>query len=310
MNRYFGRRPCEALVVSLLFAAACGDDPAAPDAGNSRMSARVDGTAWTSDPLPASDVVILALPGVYQIDGRRIAGGNSSAMTITLYNVRGPGTYPLGVGPTGVGGLAQYVEAGRGWATPLSGASGSITVSTLSETAIAGTFFFTGEAITGGATGTRSVTEGRFDFPVRSNGNVGPLPDNAGSRIGATIRGSAWNAATVAASAPVANLLAISASNTFHTVSISLSGISGPGTYPLSSSAPSRSISVFGPAMDPQGSNCCWGPAPGSTGAVTITTRTATRVAGTFSANLQPLPGSSAAAPLVITNGTFDIGLP
>jgi hypothetical protein len=308
MNRNFGRRPSAALAALLLLVAACGDDPAAPDAGDSRMSARIDGTAWTSDPLPGSDVVIHALPGAYQIDGRRIAGG--SAMTMTLYNVRGPGTYPLGVGPTGVGGLAQYIEAGSGWATPLSGASGSVTVSTLSETAIAGTFSFTAEPIVGGATGTRSATEGRFDFPVRSNGNVGPLPDNAGSRISATIDGSAWNAATVAASAALGNILAISASNTSHTVSISLSGISGPGTYPLSSSAPSRSISVFGPAMNPQASNCCWGPATGSKGAVTITTRTATRVAGTFSANLQPLPGSGATAPLVIANGTFDIGLP
>jgi hypothetical protein len=298
------------LVATLLLAAGCSGDPVSTGAGESRMSARIDGAVWASDPSPASDFVTLVTPGAYLVNGQRLAGASSSAITLTLYNIRGPGTYPLGIGPTGVGGTAVLAEEGRGWLTPLSGASGTVTVSTVTATDIAGTFAFIAEPAVGGAASPRNVTEGRFDFPVRVNGSVGPLPDNAGSRLSATIGGMPWNAATIAASAVQSSILAIAASNTSRTLSLSLSGIDGPGTYTLSPTSPSRTITVVGPDGDPQGSNCCWGTMQGSTGSVTITSRTAARVIGTFSANLLPLPNSGATAPLVITSGTFDIGLP
>jgi hypothetical protein len=57
--------------------------------------------------------------------------------------------------------------------------------------------------------------------------------------------------------------------------------------------------------FDGQANNCCWGGA-GETSSVTITSLTATRVAGTFSANL-PAIGGSASGPMVITNGEFDL---
>jgi hypothetical protein len=309
MLRTDGGSRLGALAAALLLANACSGDPATPAASESRMSARIDGAAWASEALPGGDVVTLAIPGTYLIDGRRIAGGSASGLTLTLYNIRGPGTYPMGMGPTAVGGVAQYVEGSNGWATPLSGASGTVTVTALSAINISGTFAFTGEPVVGGATGTKNVTEGRFDFPVRTSGNLGALPDHAGNRIAATVGGSPWNASTISASAAVTGILAISASNTAQTLGITLSGFDGPGTYPLGNTAPSRTITVLGPAAAPQSGNCCWGTVQGSTGTVTITSRTATRVTGTFSATLLPLPGFGATAPLVVSNGTFDVGL-
>jgi hypothetical protein len=56
-------------------------------------------------------------------------------------------------------------------------------------------------------------------------------------------------------------------------------------------------------------SHCCWGLNAGTdTFTVTITILTPARVKGTFSGTLQPQPGKPATAPLVITDGAFDVG--
>jgi hypothetical protein len=44
-------------------------------------------------------------------------------------------------------------------------------------------------------------------------------------------------------------------------------------------------------------------------GSVTITSLSADRVKGTFSATLQPVPGKPATTPLTVASGTFDVGL-
>jgi hypothetical protein len=54
--------------------------------------------------------------------------------------------------------------------------------------------------------------------------------------------------------------------------------------------------------------HCCWGLTASDVGTVTITSVTATRLRGTFSATLQPQAGSSQTQPLTITGGTFDVG--
>ena len=60
---------------------------------------------------------------------------------------------------------AALVQGGAAWAANPSGGSGTITVTALTSTRVAGTFQFTGAAVSGtGASATRQVTSGKFDL--------------------------------------------------------------------------------------------------------------------------------------------------
>ncbi|MGB8329606.1 MAG: hypothetical protein WCE62_05715, partial [Polyangiales bacterium] len=92
-------------------------------------------------------------------------------------------------------------------------------------------------------------------------------------------------------------------------LTLALSFISGPGTYPLGVNI-GTTPGGTGQVTDPPDS---WlTPLSGDAGTVTITVRTATRIAGTFSFSADPLLGGGPAA--VVTDGKFDItqsaGLP
>jgi hypothetical protein len=299
----------------LLAAAACGGDtPSGPGAGDddSPMTAKIDGVVWAADPRYVSQAVVHNAPGIYVISGSKfLTSTNVLTILLTLYNVRGPGTYPLGVGANVVGGtgIVSISETSAGWSTPLSGASGTVTITTLTATRIVGTFDFTATPISGPSTGTKTVTEGRFDLPIPA-GSVPPLPENAGSRFSATIGGAPWNAATIAVVAHPTTGLIVSATNASRFVSFSLVGVTAAGTYPLSATPPFRLISVLGPNGSSTEAPCCWATAAGSTGTVVITSFTSERVRGTFSGTLAPSAGSGATAPLVISGGEFDLGIP
>jgi hypothetical protein len=287
-----------ALVAFAVLAGCGGGDATGPDGdGPVLVSASVDGKAWVSNAQGGQERATLSAPGLYILQGAQLEG--SSSIVITLYNVRGPANYPLGVNATTVGGTAIFVESGRGWSTPLSGAAGTVTITELTSSRIVGTFSFNAEAISGGATGVRAVTGGRFDMPVQTLGTVGPLPDNAGSRVTATINGSPWNAATIAGAIISSGALIFTTSTATRTIGFSLSGVSAPGTYALGGT---RAIMVTG-TTTPATS---WGTAAGSTGSVTVETITPTRVTGIFNASLAPSPGTTGT--LVITNGRFDLG--
>jgi hypothetical protein len=288
------------LLAMAALAACGGSDGTGPDGGGSgRISASLDGRAWTSNTAAGMEVAAHSAPGLYVVQGGQLDGSVSTTIVITLYNIRGAGTYPLGVNATTVGGSAILVEGGRGWGTPLSGDAGTITITELTATKMVATFSFNADALSGGATGSRSVTGGHIDMPVQMLGTVGPLPDNAGSRVAASINGTQWNAATIAGGVISSGALIFSTSNTTRTIGFSLAGVSAVGTYPLTST---RVIQVTG-TTTPATS---WGLAAGSTGSVTVTTLTATRIAGTFNASLAPSPGTTGT--LTITNGTFDLG--
>jgi hypothetical protein len=239
-------------------------------------------------------------------------------LEIDLYNIAAPGTYPLGVGEKVFGGVGWVISPTplRYWLTPPSGAAGTVTVTALSDTRIAGSFSYNAPAytITGDATGTRTVTNGAFDLPVRVTGTVGPVAANAGGKMSATINGVPWNAANVSYNKASAGV-GFSGDNTSYLVGINLAGVTGPGTFNLGSS-PLRIINVGGPSTNPTAVNCCWGGTLGASatlndaGSVTITTFTATRIAGTFTATLAPVPNTVAQGQLTVANGSFDIGIP
>ena len=114
--------------------------------GTSGFTATVDGGAWTaaSGSIVAREDVSPSPPGTFTISGEMVAGlTNVTIIQLTLYNIKGTGTYPVGVTPTIFGG-AGMVTSSTGtsatvYSTPNSGAAGTVTITTLTATRIAGT---------------------------------------------------------------------------------------------------------------------------------------------------------------------------
>lgn len=275
--------------------------------GEFNFTAKIDGASWASDAGVERTGVPITLPGIYAMTGIKL-GTSGYTVIISLYNISGPGTYPLGVGPSVAGGNALLSTVAGGWKTAQSGADGTITITTLTASRIAGTFNFTAVAFTGGATGTKTVTDGAFSLEVKPTGTVGVLPDNAGGKVSATLNGAAYNAADVSGiySASNTGILTVVGNNNTRSLAISLAGITAntTGTFALSSAA-SRSISMSvlnGTQLQGTYSSSL----TGGSGSVTITSFTATRIKGTFTATLAPGPNTTGT--VTITNGTFDIG--
>lgn len=294
---------------------ACGGDGSStgPDgSGNTGafyLRAKIDGASWASDAGSERVGVPITLPGLYSITGAKIGAGANYTIAITLYNIGGPGTYPMGVGPQVAGGSAIVSTAAGGWATPQSGADGTITITTLTASRIEGTFNFTASPLSGGATGTRTVTDGSFVLEVKPTGTVGPLADNAGGKVSATIGGAAWNAAAVASAYVTSSggIFTVASNNNTRSVGFSLSGVTGAGTYALSNTPPSRSLTVGNVANTLSSTWSSIG--PGGSGSVTITSITVARIKGTFSGVLGPAPGFSTTGTLAVANGVFDVGI-
>jgi hypothetical protein len=242
--------------------------------------------------------------GIIQLQGSQ----NGKTIVLTLYNIDSLGSYDLGVAGTTVGGSGQYTDlTGRGWATPLSGLAGTITLTALTSTRIAGTFAFSADSILGAAHGTTAVTQGQFDLPL--GGTLATIPDKYGSRLSGTIGAAPYNGATVVM-ALSGTTLVIGASTTSYSVSIGKTSFAGVGAYTITGQPGDPVVVVSGPYTNPNGSvNCCWGGGTGNTGTLTITGVTATRIKGTVVATLVPSPATSAAAPLSISTA-FDVGIP
>ena len=234
-----------------------------------------------------------------------ISTTDAIVLQVIFYNLAGPGTYPVGVGPSVFGAVAQVAQVGKAWSTPSTGAAGTVTITALTPTRIAGTFEFVAVPYLL-ATGNRTVTNGQFDLTMDGTA-LQPLPAKAGSKVSASLGGSAWNAATVVALNSSGNV-SFGASNDDYQLSFTLLGVSAPGTYAMSDTTYTRSVGVSpGPKGAPNG-NCCWGFGTGQTGTITITSLDATRMAGTYELTLPATGGGSATVPIQITNGVFDVG--
>jgi hypothetical protein len=246
-----------------------------------------------------------------------ISGTNAQFVSLALSNIDEPGTYPLGVSTTLWGGFGFVGDATATWATPLSGTAGTVTITTLTGTRIAGTFAFDATPAGGGAAGTKRVTGGSFDYVVRPQGTVGEVPDHAGGRFTVLRDDALWGPATTVVLPAPTNppMLLIEAANDRATIAFTLTGVTGPGTYTLHNVDPKIMITVVD-----HGTSDIWGgsvsfdgggqPTTNDEGSVTITEYSTTRVKGTFAGSLMPSSGSSATKPIVLEDGTFDLGLP
>jgi hypothetical protein len=274
------------------------------------LTAKVDGQAWTAaaGTIIAREDVAPAEPGTFTIRGQMTVGlSDAIVIQLVLFNIGGPGTYPLGVNSTTFGGLASVGRLATSWVTPGTGAAGTVTITTLTATRIAGTFSFTARKAYGSGAASTAVTDGQFDLTLDSGGSLEPIPDNHGSRVACSMGGSAWNAATVVATNTAANL-AIGATNEDYSLTIILQAVPGPGDYVLSETDFSRLVSIAPGVGGTPNPNCCWTIGPGITGTVHVTSITATRATGTFEVTLPPQGGTSATTPVSITAGEFNVG--
>lgn len=270
------------------------------------MTAVIDGVNWVSSAFAQKAQV--GNFGLIQIQGSQ----NSTTMIISLFNIDSVGTYDLGMGGTNVGGSAQITDIlSRGWNTPLSGAAGTITITTLTASRIVGSFVYDADAFFGTATGTKVVTQGSFDLLLGFSGSTTwPLPDQYGSRMAGTVAGALWKPATVVI-ALQSGAIVIGANNTSYSISIGKTSFAGVGSYNLGSQATDPVVVMSGPWTNPNGPvNCCWGGGVGNTGTLNITSQTATRIQGFLDATLVPSAGTAASGPLTIDSLAFDIGLP
>jgi hypothetical protein len=244
---------------------------------------------------------------VYSITGVQDGGGSSYMLGMSLYNVGGPGTYPLGVGSTVPGGSVSMSSLQGAWATLLTGAEGTITISTLDATHMAGSFDFTANAVGGGATGSRTASNGEFLLGLQPGASIAPLPDSYGSRVRFTLAGNLWSAANAGGSySPASRTVSIAASNNARMLLISLDDVTGPGTYSMGGGRHAMHVNGTTNVL----SNSWSSAGSGSSGSVTITSLSATRMRGSFSATLGPAPGSNTVGAITLSEGTFDIGLP
>lgn len=122
----------------------------------------------------------------------------------------------------------------------------------------------------------------------------------------AQINGTTWTATgTVNVSRQPPNFIGISgagfAGSNAYSFVIGIGNATGPGTHSFNLQAGGDGSSmIIGSATTGYGTAF-----NGGTGSVTITTLTSNRIVGTFSGTAVPSSGSS--APLVVTNGQFDI---
>ena len=298
----------------LLAAEACGGGDGGgngPGGGSSGpFTAVVDGSDWAADAATIAAQTVPAVPGGFVIVGTQVVSSNDArSITLSLYNVRGTGTYALGVLPNVIGGIATYGQGGgssaNGWVTPLNGYAGTLTLTALTATRIAGTFQFDASDNAGSV---RHITAGQFDVPLSSGGALPTVPDNAGGRLTAAVGGAAYNASLLAVTQSGPSGVAFSSTSDTLAVTISLSGVTAVGTYPIDTqtAAAGRYIVVSRTGVSPVAT---WGTGAGTTGSVVVTSLTSTRVKGTFTATLGPQANSGASAPLSVT-GDFDVGLP
>lgn len=138
-------------------------------------------------------------PGSVVIAGSSTTGTTSLSVTVNLGFLNGPGTYPLGINPAttpggSLGLRASVSGALSNWLTPFSGNAGSITITTLTATLIAGTLNANVPPVAP-TTGIQSISTASFS--VTMSGFVPATAANPGNTMTATLNGGAFVGGTV-----------------------------------------------------------------------------------------------------------------
>jgi len=122
------------------------------------MSLKVDGTSWTA----SLAVVATNSGGLVTVTG---SDSNAHQAQVTIYNVSGTGTYQLGGSMTNpnMGRWTAGVNPEQTYTTSLGLGSGTVEITELTDTNVAGTFSFTAKNSNGDEV---SITEGSFNAAI------------------------------------------------------------------------------------------------------------------------------------------------
>lgn len=303
--------------LACLWVSGCDSGSDSGTEGGGGFTAKIEGKAWAATPISISAQVGFGVPGALLMVGAATEGGLSRSITITVYNVHGPGEYILGVGQDIFGGTASVGESegtdgdALAWVTPGNGRAGTFTIKAIGSGRVSGRFAYATEPGVKNGTGTtRTVTDGAFDLPY--TGTFVPAPESKGSLATATLNMKPYTAATVYArlfdftGQPGITITTINSENGY---SLSLQGVTAKGSYPINKMSP-NSVSIVGGRPGGTAETCCWQSAnAGSTGTIIISEITATRIKGTFTGNLKPDAGKPAIGDLSIEDGAFDVAV-
>jgi hypothetical protein len=290
-------------VASLLATAACGggDGGTGPGGGGAGMSARIDGASWAANQVqvtPGSAQV----PGSVIITGVRVSGTSTSSLILGLGFIAGPGTYPLGVNQvSSAGGVGQLLETSpasvQSRTTPLNGNGGTVVITTLTSTHLTGTFAFTAAPILGSQfTGNKQITNGQLDIDLPTPLTAVPAA-NHGSRVSATLGGTAFNGATVVGLGSAGSFSFGGNSDSLTISFVTATPVTAAGTYAFHTGI---NVSVSDLKLQHN-----WGGISGDAGSVIVTSVANGRVQGTFSGTLHTQ--MQGLTDLTITNGAFDV---
>jgi hypothetical protein len=283
------------LFACALVTAACGGGgPTNPGGGGvTNFTAKIDGTAWAPE---FSPIAVNAAAGLYSISAFKSTGADNYTIVLSLSNITGTGTYPIGVTPQVFGASALISQApSSGWSSPLSGDAGEIVITTLTATRMVATFEFLATPLMGTAV-NKTVTEGQFDIVVSGTGGLAAA--NQGSSLTGTI-GGPFIGATGAVSLNSGTLTIVS-TNPTRNITIGIANMTGAGSYTLGAS-PLRTIQVG------DGVGAVWtSNTSGGSGSVTISSATTQRIVGTFTAAVVGVAGSASGT--LNISGSFNMG--
>lgn len=169
----------------ILFTTGCKkeENPVNPDNGGNTqtgagtMSCKVDGENWSATQIPNSpypaafaNLETQTNYTLLTITGSQITGTSSaSTIYLSLLNISSTGEYNLGAmtSYSGNQGIATIAYSdGKGFGT--TGETeyiGKVTITKFDQTnkIVSGTFYFTAKGLSGGATGKKVITDGKFD---------------------------------------------------------------------------------------------------------------------------------------------------
>lgn len=153
------------MIAFALTISACDSDSDDGGDGNvtlGKMEAKVDGTQWDASNATASTVTAGGF-SILTIAGAKATNSNTSADAMTISFSLAPGenlstgTYTLGTAPL----ASMSFTPGADLTNTILGLTGTVTITTINDDEVKGTFSFEGESALSGD--TSSVTSGSFD---------------------------------------------------------------------------------------------------------------------------------------------------
>jgi hypothetical protein len=147
----------------------------------------------------------------------------------------------------------------------------------------------------GSSTTQPTQTQGSQSGVKTLTAAINPVPTSQGQPVAAA---TLFTATNVTGALLASGVVGIAGTNSGISLNINLTGIPGPGTYPITSASWSDGTGVYVLLN-------------GGTGTITFSTATTSRITGTFSFVANDLPSGNPAQKRVnVTNGVFDISNP